>query len=83
MPGKGEYCWERIIGPVRKIDYYVRNLWDEPVSIDGDDCRSKFDDLMNWCEWTCDTQKGGYWDHECLSWVYDTASRYITSVDAK
>lgn len=47
MPGKGEYYWERIIGPVHKIDYYVRNLCDEPVTIDGMDCRSQFDGLMN------------------------------------
>ncbi|KAL2277134.1 hypothetical protein FJTKL_00264 [Diaporthe vaccinii] len=75
LEGKGEHYWERIIGPARKIDYYVRNLCDKPVTIDEDDCRRKFEGLINWCEWTYDTHKGGYWDHECLSWVYDTNSR--------
>lgn len=71
LDGKGdEFHWDKIIGPVRKIDYYVRNLCNKPVIIDGDDCCSKFIDLMNCCEWTWDTHKGGYWDHECLSRVY-------------
>lgn len=75
LEGKGEHYWERIINPTKKIDYYVRNLCDEPVTIDEDDCRGKFEGLINWCEWTWDSHKGGYWDHECLSWVYDTNSR--------
>ncbi|GAQ05334.1 hypothetical protein ALT_2655 [Aspergillus lentulus] len=61
--------------PTVKIEYWVTNTCDHDRYV-GDNCGAIFLDLIDWCEWSWETAKGGHQHFDdCLWFRFDVNGR--------
>ncbi|KAJ5466427.1 hypothetical protein N7530_010214 [Penicillium desertorum] len=53
--------------PTNKIIFHIYNGRDWQYTVNPDNCKSVSQELIDCCEWTWDTHKGGGWNMPCAS----------------
>lgn len=62
--------------PTQRIEYRIHNTCGDTYTVKRDDCGTNFVRLVDWCEWTWLTHKGGWYDvSSCIRFEYDANTR--------
>lgn len=62
--------------PTVKIEYRIRNYCDHDYWAERHHCGALYMELINWCEWTWESHKGGFWDIDnCIRYEFDVNGR--------
>ncbi|KAJ5376305.1 hypothetical protein N7509_013191 [Penicillium cosmopolitanum] len=61
--------------PTNKMIFNIYNGCDWEYTVNPDNCKSEFQQLNNYCEWSWDTHKGGWWNMPCATIGFDVNAR--------